>query len=132
MYIILYQEADRMPFIWGYSSSYKHIIPPILIVAFVLGAVAKTDEGQSIFGHNDGYVAWPYQVWRPNVMLSRLQRYWLSLLHQTCTTGYLSIKLKVASQKMILRRKLLIKLKRLTKLTTWICQLIMSRMRKLE
>jgi len=49
-----------MPFIWGVLI--KHVIPPVLIVVFVLGAVATNSEGESVFGHYGGYVAWPYQI----------------------------------------------------------------------
>ena len=53
------KQIGYLPFIWGVLI--KHVIPPILIV-FVLGAVATNSEGQSVFGHYGGYVAWPYQV----------------------------------------------------------------------
>ena len=48
-----------IPFIWGILI--KHIIPPALIVVFVLGASAKTDDGKSVFGNYGGYVVM-YQV----------------------------------------------------------------------
>ncbi len=48
-----------IPFVWGILI--KHIIPPALIVVFVLGASAKTDDGKSVFGNYGGYVAM-YQV----------------------------------------------------------------------
>ncbi len=54
------KQVGYIPFIWGVLI--KHVMPPILIVVFVLGAVATNSEGQSLFGHYGGYVAWPYQV----------------------------------------------------------------------
>ena len=38
------------------------MIPPALIVVFVLGAVATNDDDLPVFGHYGGYVTWPYQV----------------------------------------------------------------------
>lgn len=54
------KQIGYMPFIWGVLI--KHVIPPVLIVVFVLGAVATNSEGESVFGHYGGYVAWPYQI----------------------------------------------------------------------
>lgn len=54
------KQIGYMPFIWGVFI--KHVIPPVLIVVFVLGAVATNSDGKSVFGHYGGYVAWPYQV----------------------------------------------------------------------
>eukprot|EP00956_Cyclotella_meneghiniana_P010866 scaffold15231_cov66-Cyclotella_meneghiniana.AAC.4 len=54
------KQIGYMPFIWGVLI--KHFIPPVLMVVFVLGAVAKNPEGVSVFGHYGGYVAWPYQI----------------------------------------------------------------------
>jgi len=54
------KQIGYLPFIWGVLI--KHVIPPILIVVFALGAVATNSEGQSVFGHYGGYVTWPYQV----------------------------------------------------------------------
>ena len=40
----------------------KFFIPPILLVLFSLGCAAKTDAGETEFGHYGGYPALPYQV----------------------------------------------------------------------
>ena len=57
---IIKTKAGHIPFIWGVLI--KHVIPPALIVVFVLGADAKNDDGQSVFGHYGDYDAWPYQL----------------------------------------------------------------------
>lgn len=57
---IIKKQVGYIPFIWGVTI--KHVIPPALIVVFVLGAAATNDDGLSVFGHYGGYVTWPYQV----------------------------------------------------------------------
>ena len=57
---IIKKQVGYLPFIWGVTI--KHVIPPALIVVFVLGAVATTDDDLPVFGHYGGYVTWPYQV----------------------------------------------------------------------
>ena len=49
------EVVGYFPLVWGILV--KHIIPPALIVVFVLGASAKTDDGKSVFGNYGGYVA---------------------------------------------------------------------------
>jgi len=57
---VIKKKVGYLPFIWGVTI--KHVIPPALIVVFVLGAVASNEDGAPVFGHYGGYVVWPYQV----------------------------------------------------------------------
>ena len=57
---VIKKQVGYLPFIWGVTI--KHVIPPALIVVFVLGAVASNEDGAPVFGHYGGYVVWPYQV----------------------------------------------------------------------
>lgn len=40
----------------------KYFIPPVLLVVFSLGCVAKTSTGETEFGHYSGYPLQPYQL----------------------------------------------------------------------
>eukprot|EP00567_Pseudictyota_dubia_P005603 CAMPEP_0197441774 /NCGR_PEP_ID=MMETSP1175-20131217/7956_1 /TAXON_ID=1003142 /ORGANISM="Triceratium dubium, Strain CCMP147" /LENGTH=648 /DNA_ID=CAMNT_0042972105 /DNA_START=177 /DNA_END=2123 /DNA_ORIENTATION=+ len=52
--------VGHIPTVWAVIV--KHLMPPILFVCFVNLAAAKTDDGQSQFGHYEGYVMVPYQM----------------------------------------------------------------------
>ena len=60
----LREHCGNLPVVWAVLI--KHFIPQILLVMFALGANADTvdADGNSVkvFGHYEGYVAWPYQV----------------------------------------------------------------------
>jgi len=58
------EHCGHLPVVWAVLI--KHFIPQILLIMFALGANATTvdTDGNSVkvFGHYEGYVAWPYQV----------------------------------------------------------------------
>ena len=49
-----------MPWMWAFMM--KQMIPHILLILFINLCVAENDDGDSLFGHYEGYVAWPFQV----------------------------------------------------------------------
>ena len=61
----LREDCGNLPVAWAVLV--KHFVPQILLVLFALGANAERldADGNSsvkVFGHYEGYVAWPYQV----------------------------------------------------------------------
>jgi solute carrier family 6 GABA transporter-like protein 1 len=49
-----------LPWIWAFAM--KNMIPQILLILFINLAQSKNADGESLFGHYEGYVSWPYQV----------------------------------------------------------------------
>ena len=49
-----------LPYVWGLLI--KYFCPHIIIVLFSLGCSAKTETGQTQFGHYGGYVFFPFQL----------------------------------------------------------------------
>ena len=49
-----------LPWIWAFAL--KNLIPQILLVLFINLTQATNSKGESLFGHYEGYVAWPFQV----------------------------------------------------------------------
>ena len=49
-----------LPWLWAFAM--KNLIPQILLILFINLATSKNDDGESLFGHYEGYVAAPFQV----------------------------------------------------------------------
>ena len=49
-----------IPRIWGIWL--KFFVPPVILILFANLAGSETATGESLFGHYEGYVTWPYQV----------------------------------------------------------------------
>lgn len=49
-----------LPWIWAFAL--KNVIPQILLILFINLASSKNDDGESLFGHYEGYVAFPFQI----------------------------------------------------------------------
>merc|ERR1712032_1669260 len=52
--------VGHIPLIWAVLI--KFVIPPLLLVLFSLGFVAKTPSGKTEFGHYGGFPTLPYQL----------------------------------------------------------------------
>jgi hypothetical protein len=49
-----------LPWVWAFAM--KNMIPQILLILFINLATSKNDADESLFGHYEGYIAWPFQI----------------------------------------------------------------------
>jgi hypothetical protein len=56
----LMSVVGYLPWIWAFAM--KYIIPHVLLILFINLAQSKNADGESLFGHYEGYVTWPFQV----------------------------------------------------------------------
>jgi hypothetical protein len=49
-----------LPWLWAFAM--KNVIPQVLLILFINLCQSKNAVGDSLFGHYEGYVAWPYQI----------------------------------------------------------------------
>lgn len=49
-----------LPWVWAFAL--KNIIPQSLLILFINLSQSNNADGDSLFGHYEGYIAWPFQV----------------------------------------------------------------------
>ena len=49
-----------LPWVWAFAM--KNLIPQILLILFINLSQSDNADGDSLFGHYEGYVAWPFQI----------------------------------------------------------------------
>ncbi|KAL3913435.1 MAG: hypothetical protein SGARI_000659 [Bacillariaceae sp.] len=56
----LVEVVGYVPVVW--AMALKQLIPHVLLILFINLCRAENADGNSLFGHYEGYVAWPFQV----------------------------------------------------------------------
>ena len=56
----LVEVVGFVPYLW--AAAMKQLIPHIILILFINLARAENADGESLFGHYEGYVTWPFQV----------------------------------------------------------------------
>lgn len=56
----LQSVVGYLPWLWAFAM--KNLIPQILLILFINLAQSNNADGESLFGHYEGYVSWPFQV----------------------------------------------------------------------